>query len=156
MKLVRKLILLIAVVILFFSIIIPVVKNVFLTKLETVNQEISLPEGSNSEIKRSGSFQKIDLIHKASGRALVITFNNQNWLKLDDFKVTPGPDLFVYLSKNSDINQSQDLGEFVSLGQLKSFQGDQAYVLPKNYDEYKSVVIWCRAFSALFSVAELG
>jgi len=105
--------------------------------------------------KRSGSFTEIDLVHRGSGQALVLETKTGPLLQLDNFKVTPGPDLFVYLSKNQDIKNTKDLGEFISLGKLKSSRGNQQYALPEDYQDYHSVVIWCRAFGVLFSVAEL-
>jgi hypothetical protein len=70
----------------------------------------------------------------------------------EDFKVTSGPDLFVYLSPNAP---GESLGDFASLGKLKSISGPQSYNAPINFSEYKTVVIWCRAFNTTFSTAEL-
>lgn len=102
-----------------------------------------------------GEFIKIDTIHKGSGVAEVHVIDEQPVLAFKDFKVTNGPDLFVYLAKDDAIKSSSDLGDYVSLGTLHSDEGEQIYALPANYDDYKSVVIWCRAFGVLFSSAEL-
>jgi hypothetical protein len=111
---------------------------------------------TSEEIKKSGDFIEIDVVHKGSGKASYLDSSAGPVLKFENFKVTPGPDLFVYLSKNKNIKESKDLGEFVSLGDLKSSKGDQMYNLPEDYEDYNSVVIWCRAFGVLFSVAELS
>jgi len=103
----------------------------------------------------SGSFAKIDAVHKGSGEAVVYKMESRSILRFENFRVTNGPDLQVYLSKNSNIQESKDLGEFVSLGALKDNKGEQSYNLPPDIEEYTSVVIWCRAFGVLFSVAEL-
>jgi hypothetical protein len=50
---------------------------------------------------------------------------------------------------------NEPLGDFASLGTLKSSAGAQAYNLPNNYSDYKTVVIWCRAFRVTFSSVEL-
>lgn len=71
----------------------------------------------------------------------------------DDFEVATGPDLFVYLSPNP---AGQDLGEFASLGALKANGGVQEYNLPDDYENYKTVVVWCRAFGVTFATAELN
>ncbi len=44
------------------------------------------------------------------------------------------------------------------LGALKGNKGNQQYVLPAGADlsRYRSVVIWCRAFSAAFARARLA
>lgn len=91
---------------------------------------------------------------EASGRAVVYQVDGKSVLRFEDFSVTPGPDLFVYLSPK-DVATSGDLGEFLNLGVLKSPTGDQTYVLPDQYKGYPYVVIWCRAFSHLFGVARL-
>lgn len=104
---------------------------------------------------KSGDFGEIDLIHRGSGSAEVFVSGENAFLDFKDFNVTNGPDLFVYLSKNKNITDSRDLGEYVSLGRLKSSKGDQSYVLPSDYMSYSSVAIWCRAFGVLFTVAEL-
>lgn len=133
-----------------------VIRNVVLEKVETVSQTgITLNKDDIKKVQGSGSFVDIDLIHKGSGKAVVLNTDQGVVLKLEEFKVTPGPDLFVYLSKNKNIKETQELGEFISLGKLKSYSGEQMYNLPANYKEYNSVVIWCRAFGVLFSVAEL-
>ena len=65
---------------------------------------------------------------------------------------TNGPDLFVYLTK-----PGQETTEGVSLGALKGNIGNQNYLIPEdvNLEEYNTVVIWCRAFSATFGTGEL-
>lgn len=101
----------------------------------------------------SGAFVDGDAVHSGKGTASVIETSDGPVLSFsEDFVVTSGPDLFVYLSPNA---AGEDLGEFVSLGRLKSFDGAQAYNLPDNFADYKTVVIWCRAFSVTFATAEL-
>lgn len=100
-----------------------------------------------------GTFVDADAIHSGAGTAVVTQTNDGPVLVFkDDFSVTAGPDLLVYLSPNA---AGDPLGEFVSLGKLKSNNGEQVYTLPDNYKDYKSVVIWCRAFSTKFSYADL-
>lgn len=107
-------------------------------------------------VERKGSFTEIDFIHKGSGLALVYPETAEGpILRLQDFSVTRGPDLYVYLSKNANITSADQLGEFSNLGTLKSSKGDQNYPLPANHDQYQSVVIWCQAFGVLFSSATL-
>jgi hypothetical protein len=77
-------------------------------------------------------------------------------LTLTGFETDPGPDLRVYLAAG----RARDEGEvtdFIDLGGLKGNQGDQQYKLPVDADlrRYTTVVIWCRAFSALFGRATL-
>lgn len=117
--------------------------------IEQVRQQIT----ENPEIVVSqGEFTDADLVHRGSGQAKVVTLDGSAVLKFENFETTPGPDLFVYLSKNTS---AEGLGEYVSLGALKSDKGDQAYTLPADYEDYKTVVVWCRAFAVTFTTAEL-
>ena len=101
-----------------------------------------------------GSFEGVDAVHWGKGAVEVIKSTNGPVLSFgDDFEAAAGPDLFVYLSPNA---AGQDLGEFASLGQLKSNNGAQTYTLPEDYESYKTVVIWCRAIGITFATAELN
>jgi hypothetical protein len=72
-------------------------------------------------------------------------------LFLENFAVSNGPDLKVYLS--SDLNASK----YLRLGSLKSTNGNQLYDIPgkPDYNEYKYALIWCESFAHLFGSAEL-
>jgi hypothetical protein len=117
--------------------------------------DASAEEGAASPIVLSeGAFVDADAVHRGSGAVSVVDDGEQLLLVFgDDVSITPGPDLFVYLSPNG---AGEDLGDFVSLGRLTSSDGAQAYVLPENIDDYRTVVIWCRAFSVTFATAELA
>lgn len=101
----------------------------------------------------SGTFTGVDAIHSGAGSLQVTEVEGKAVLTFsDDFTVTQGPDLFVYLSPNAP---GEDLGEYVSLGNLKAEKGSQTYDLPANYKDYKTVIVWCRAFGVTFATAEL-
>lgn len=104
----------------------------------------------------SGEFIRIDAIHNASGQAVIYDGKSGPVLSFENYKNSPGPDLFVYLSKNENITKlGSEVGDYISLGHLKALEGSQTYALPADYKYYKSVVIWCRAFSVNFSSAAL-
>ena len=69
------------------------------------------------------------------------------------FETTNGPDLYVWLVKDGDVDNG-----YVDLGRLKGNIGSQNYVIPEGTDlsEYDTVFIWCKAFSVLFGSAELA
>ena len=93
-----------------------------------------------------------DGIHDAQGDAYTIPLEDgSNVLRLENFKSTNGPDLFVYLA--TDDNAS----DFVNLGELKANKGNQNYEIPEGTDlaKYNKVLIWCKAFSVLFGSAEV-
>lgn len=135
-----------------------VIKNISRKPMATVEQSpvtIGKDELVNTATKEgSGAFVDGDAIHKGSGTATIYRTETSPILKFEDFSVTIGPDLFVYLTKN-DFRSTKQLGEFVSLGNLKSTKGDQIYNLPADYQDFKTVLVWCRAFGVLFTYAPL-
>ena len=92
-----------------------------------------------------------DGIHDAQGIARILPVNEMTVLRLEEFRSTNGPDLYVYLSTDTDAS------EFVSLGKLKANNGNQNYEIPGGTDisKYDTVLIWCQQFSVLFGSAEL-
>jgi len=102
---------------------------------------------------KSGVFVGVgDGIHDAQGNALVLPLEDgQKVLRLEDFRATNGPDLYVYLATDSGAS------DYVSLGRLKANIGNQNYDIPAGTDlsKYDNVLIWCKQFSVLFGSAEL-
>jgi electron transfer DM13 len=104
---------------------------------------------------RTGSFVGVgDGIHNAEGEAKVIPFQNgdSNILRLENLRVTNGPDLYVYIATDKTAS------DFVNVGKLKANNGNQNYDIPAGTDltNYDTVLIWCRPFSVLFGSAELS
>jgi hypothetical protein len=93
-----------------------------------------------------------DGIHNAEGMAKVIQLDDASMiLRLENFKATNGPDLYVYLATDNSAS------DFVNLGRLKGNIGNQNYDIPEGTDfsRYDTVLIWCQAFSVLFGSAIL-
>lgn len=113
------------------------------------------------EVLGSGQFKDADRAHKGSGDAkLVKRADGIVEIQLADFEVTNGPDLVVYVSSSTNIEKSSDVtnSTWTNIGKLKGNKGNQIYQLADivNIDDVKSVVIWCEAFSVLFSAAVLN
>jgi hypothetical protein len=107
-------------------------------------QNVALAKGP-FEVADEGSAEgQATLIRKAEGGRV---------LTLTDFAVANGPDLRVYLVPGD----GKDTGDHVDLGGLKGNKGNQKYDVPDDADtaKYKTVVIWCRAFSVAFARASL-
>ena len=119
---------------------------------ETMMEETMMEEITS--VIYSGTFIGVgDGIHDAQGDAYTIPLEDgSNVLRLENFKSTNGPDLYVYLA--TDDNAS----EFLNLGELKANKGNQNYEIPDDADltKYNKVLIWCKAFSVLFGSAELS
>jgi hypothetical protein len=77
-------------------------------------------------------------------------------LRLENLKSAPGPDLFVYLAKNASPDASQ-VQKGLEVGKLKATSGNLNYELGSSLDlsQYKSVVVYCKSFSAVFGFANL-
>ena len=100
----------------------------------------------------SGEFAGTDDFHFGSGTASIIeTAPGTYTLRLEDFSVRNGPDLFVYLSPDAD----GYVDEALELGRLKATDGSFNYALPAGTDpsDFASALIWCKQFAHLFAVA---
>ncbi len=101
-----------------------------------------------------GQWQGSDDFHFARGDAFIVeTEPGVYILRVENFSVRNGPDLFVYLSRNPD-GWEEDA---INLGDLKATDGAFNYEIPSDIDieEFKSAVVWCRRFAVLFGHATL-
>ncbi len=106
-----------------------------------------------------GEFHDVDDLHRGSGTATIFELGDgSHVLRLEDFKVTNGPDLHVYLVPASQPVNQEDLEGFTDLGDLKGNIGDQNYDIPSDLDPAAigSVVIYCTPFRVIFSTASVG
>ena len=101
-----------------------------------------------------GDWIGADDFHFAEGRAQIIEATSDRYvLRVEDFSVRNGPDLFVYLSPAPDGYAEGGL----NLGELRATDGSFNYDIPAGTDlsAYQSVVIWCEQFAVLFATATL-
>ena len=107
-----------------------------------------------------GGFRDQDSFHKGSGEATIFQSPDGSYLlRLENLDVTNGPDLRVILTPHPDPNRQGDVKTpgWVELGKLKGNRGNQNYPIPADVDvgiQY-SVVIYCKPFHVIFSVAPL-
>jgi hypothetical protein len=101
----------------------------------------------------SGGFRSEE--HETSGDAVVVRAGGSRVLTLTSFETAPGPDLRVRLVPGDTADGAADGA--VDLGALKGNRGDQQYRIPDAVRlEGRTVVIWCRTFSAPFGRARLS
>ncbi len=109
---------------------------------------------------KAGEFRDADRFHQGSGSATVYELPDGTIVvRLEDFMVTNGPELHVLLSVHQDPDsrsQVMNMG-YVDLGDLKGNIGNQNYEVAADIDvsAYSSVVIYCKPFHVVFSVASL-
>ena len=125
---------------------------------EPMTKEMAEPE---TVALKSGDFRDADSFHKGEGKATIYRLaDGTRVLRLESFKVTNGPDLRVILTPNADPQGRSDVTAqgYVELGKLKGNIGNQNYPLPDEVDadSINAVVIYCKPFHVLFSVASLN
>src|SRR4051794_37233721 len=93
--------------------------------------------------------------HETSGVASVVRVpGGRRMLTLTRFSTSPGPDVRVRIVPGRTDNGGAKGN--VDLGGLKGDKGNQQYEIPNGLNpKGYSVVIWCRAFSAVFGSAFL-
>ena len=109
---------------------------------------------------KTGSFRDADSFHKGSGQAAIYRGpDGSHILRLENLNVTNGPDLHVILTPHQNPKSRDDVKStgYVNLGKLKGNKGDQNYPIPDDVDveAQGSVVIYCKPFHVIFSVASL-
>ena len=131
------------------------------TMIEAVGGMVrEMMEPASPSAVKSGSFRDADSFHRGSGSAVVYRLpDGSHVLRLEEFRVTNGPDLRVLLAAHPDPEGRSDVQGpgYVELGRLKGNIGNQNYTVPDevNVSAQMSVVIYCKPFSVIFSVAPL-
>ena len=106
------------------------------------------------EPPRTGRFSGTDDFHFGRGTAILREVEPGRWVvRLEDFAVRNGPDLYVVLSPDPDGYSDRA----IEVGRLKATDGSFNMRVPEATDvsRVRSVLIWCRQFSHLFAVAPL-
>ena len=109
---------------------------------------------------KDGEFKDADSFHRGSGQATIFSTPDGGYLlRLEELSVTNGPALHVFLSPHEDPGNPGEVKTpgYVDLGKLKGNKGNQNYPIPADLDiaTINSVVIYCKPFSVVFSVATL-
>lgn len=113
--------------------------------------EEAAPDGF-SRLVATGIFVDGEPGHRSSGQALLLHDGSAYVLRFENFSVTNGPGLYVYLAHGTRVADGD-----LNLGGLKASQGSSNYPLPVGSDPraYGYVVIWCLPFSVQFGYASL-
>ncbi len=101
------------------------------------------------EVMRTGSFVGVGG-HAAEGVAKILSVKGNEYLRFEEFMVTNGPDLRVYLTSGGDVKNGEHLGK------LKGNKGDLNYLLAGiETSKFDTVVIYCQPFGVVFATATL-
>ena len=110
-------------------------------------------------IAEASAGQFVSVEHPTSGQVSIIEEDGTRYLEIgEDFQSDRGPALEVILHKSDTVGLQIEEGDYISLGELKSFNGAQRYIIPEAIDleEYQSVAVWCQEFNATFGYAPLA
>lgn len=115
------------------------------------------PVAETAKEVAAGEWRSLE--HATTGKASLIKLpGGGHSVQFAALDTSDGPDLYVYLSPHVSSSAEKTFGQgFTSLGKLKGNRGDQVYEIPSGVDvsTIRSVVIWCKRFSAGFAVAPL-
>ena len=118
---------------------------------------VTVDQNFTGTVLKSGAFENLN--YMSSGAVAIEEQNGKLFVVFgDDFTTPNGPDLVVYLTKNSAPSIRADVQNGIELQELKSTRGMQVYAIPENaaIDDYNSVTIHCRAFNVPWSYAPLA
>ena len=107
------------------------------------------------KVLATGQLQRVDDLHRGSGPVSLVELDGKTFLRFENVAIQNGPDLHVYLARG--VGGVYDGSRDLYLGALKATNGSFNYELPAGASaaDYKSVVVWCRAFTVLFTWADL-
>jgi hypothetical protein len=107
------------------------------------------------QILAKGQLGYVDDLHRGTGEVQLLASGTQAFVRFQDVAIQNGPDLHVYLSKDTGGRYVET--NSVYLGALKATNGSFNYDVPAGTDvsAHKSVIVWCRAFAVLFTWADL-
>ena len=127
------------------------VKDMIMDDAAANPTEISedMGEMDTVNVLRIGTFEGL-VGHRADGTAKIIQVSGSDYLRFENFEVTNGPDLRVYLTNDGDVKSGYHLEK------LKGSKGNQNYSLDGvDWDQYDTVVIYCQPFRVHFGQAML-
>ena len=128
------------------------IKDMIMEEASKSQTEISeeMDDSSGVQILKTGKFVGL-AGHFAEGDAKLLDVEGQQFLRFENFEVTNGPDLRVYITQDGDVKKG------IHLEKLKGSKGDQNYLL-ENIDSsvYNTVVIYCQPFGVYFGEASLN
>ena len=141
------------------------ISPLFLTT--TLQESLPLPGSTASPVTTStaatasprvlamGQLQRVDDIHRGRGPVRLVEVEGTVYVRFENVAIQNGPDLHVYLGRGK--GGAYDPKRDLYLGPLKATNGSFNYQLPLGTStaDYMSVIVWCRAFSVLFTWADL-
>lgn len=113
------------------------------------------PAPAGPKVLAMGQLQRVDDLHRGTGPVSLVELDGKTFVRFENVAIQNGPDLHVYLARG--LGGAYDGNRDLYLGALKATNGSFNYELPvgTSVADYKSVVVWCRVFTVLFTWADL-
>jgi hypothetical protein len=110
---------------------------------------------TEARIVARGQLGFVDSLHHGTGEVRIIELGSQRFLRFEDVQISNAPDVHIYLSRDTGGRYVE--GSVLYLGPMKATNGSFNYEVPAGHDlgQFRSVVVWCRAFSVLITWADL-
>lgn len=106
------------------------------------------------ETLKTGTFE--GFAHSLAGNVTVIKDTTGNViLRLENYTMTPGPDVDVYLSKTSSYSRSNIIKIDHLIDGYENGTRNIDIANDSDLSTYKYVLVWCVKFDQLFGYAEL-
>ena len=93
--------------------------------------------------------------HSLSGKAVLLTDGNSNTIRLEDFNMTAGPDVYVFVSKANNYSQSNVIEVAKLTSGYTNSDINLTFSSVEFTSEHKFVLVYCVQFNSLFGYAEL-
>jgi len=108
-----------------------------------------------SVVLARGQLGFVDDLHNGKGEVRIVEAGGRRFVRFESVAITNAPDVHIYLSRDTGGRYVE--ANTVYLGPLKATNGSFNYEIPASADvaQYKSVVVWCRAFATLITWADL-
>lgn len=113
------------------------------------------PVAAEARTLTRGELGFVDNLHNGKGPVQVVQVGARRFVRFENVVITNAPDIHIYLSKDTGGKYVES--NTVYLGPLKATNGSFNYEIPASVDlgQYKSVVVWCRAFTTLITWADV-
>lgn len=109
----------------------------------------------SSSVRVRGQLGYVDDLHNGKGEVQVVEVGGRRFVRFESVAITNAPDVHIYLSRDTGGRYVE--ANTIYLGPLKATNGSFNYEIPASVDvaQYRSVVVWCRAFTTLITWADL-
>lgn len=105
----------------------------------------------------TGSVRTTGFVGGGTLRLLELLPYEDQIVRFENMDMLNGPDLHVYLVRETNIEKFKDIEEFIDLGEVRGNVGSHNYNIPTSVDarEYGSFVIVSQKYEAVFASANL-